>query len=423
MPEKIVLDNGTILLIDPVKESETISIGLWVNIGSRDEKLKQQGFCHFIEHMLFKGTRKRNHYDIALEVDSMGGEINGLTDREHTVYLMNVASEYYKTALDILMNMFFCASFKRRDFQKEKPVILDEIELVQDNPDDYVFDLFSRAIWGDNPFGLPVTGSKEAIQVIRLKELKKFYRYNYVPNRMILSVAGRVNPVEFIKEVEHLFRIYKPVDFNKNQPVKRFKPISKPGRESAVRDIEQVYWVCGTESYSLKNDKRYPLTLLNMMLGNSFSSRLFQKIREKLGLCYSISSSFTGYSDTGEFTIFFSTTSSQFQYVLDAIDRELKLILKVGFSREEIEKAKSKFKGNYILAKESNEWKMTKMAIQELVYGRLIPFEETLYRIEKVKISDLEQVAEELLKRRRFSFAIIGPEKLEKGLREFEFSF
>jgi len=422
MPEKIVLNKGTILLLDPVKESETISMGLWVNIGSRDENNNEKGFSHFTEHMLFKGTRKRSHYHIALEVDSMGGEINGATDREHTVYMINVSSECYKQALDILMDMCFCASFRRADFQKEKPVILDEIEMTQDTPDDYVFDLFSKALWGDDPIGSPVTGDREAVQKANLRKLKEFYSNNYTPNRIFLSAAGRMDTTEFTREVENLFNMYHWLNYNEPH-CKRPKPDAKQGREYAVRNIEQVYLVCGTESYSIKDEKRYPLTLLNMMLGNSFSSRLFQKVREELGLCYSISSSVTGYSDTGEFSIFFSTTSSQFPYVLEAIDRELKCVLKDNFSREEIEKAKCKFRGNYFLAKESNEWKMTRMALQELVYGRLIPFEETLHKIEQVKRDDLEQVSIELLKGNRFSFAGVGPGKQEAWLREFEFSF
>jgi len=423
MSKKIIISNGVVLLIDNIPASNAVSVGLWLNIGSRDEKKHDHGISHFTEHMLFKGTRKRSYYNIAQEIDSAGGEINGATSKENTHYYVNITSEYFKKALDILIDMFFNSSFDKKEFDKERFVILDEIDMSVDDPGDYVFDIFARALWGSHPFGLPVIGEKEAIKKIRIEDLKHYYKNNYIAPAMIISAAGNVNEMELQRESEACLKQLNTENKVVYQKDNREKPESITRNVTVNRDIEQVYFICGRDGYSCRDENRFPMALLNMILGSSFSSRLFQKVREREGLCYSIGSSSASYSDVGEFTISFSTSVKNLPFILDAINNELKLIKSENISKEELENAKGRFWGSYVLAQEINEWKMVKMAVQEMMFGRLIPYNETLHKIKSITLEDLNRVAVDVLTGEKFSFASIGPEGKEKYLKGFKFSF
>jgi predicted Zn-dependent peptidase len=423
MSEKIVFDNGPVLLYDDIPSSKAVSVGLWLNLGSRDENIDEHGFSHFTEHMLFKGTDKRGYYDIAQEIDSKGGDINGITGKESTNYYVNISSEYLRLALDILFDMFFHSSFDREEFEKERLVILDEIELSFDDHDEHVSDIFSKLLWGEHSLGLPVIGEGKSIKKARIEDLRNFYKKNYIPPRAIISVAGRIDGLKLHQEVELLLeKIYAEsvMEFSSN---KREPPVPKTGGITVNRNVEQIYFICGRDSYSYSDENRYAFALLNIILGSSFSSRLFQRIRENKGLCYFISSTSASYYDTGEFTINFSTSVKNFPKVLEALDEELKLIKRGDIKKVELENAKGRYRGNYILAQESNEWKMTKMALQQIMFGRLIPYDETLRKIERVTLDDLNRIALELFYGENFGFSCIGPKGIEKCLDNFRFTF
>jgi len=423
MAEKYTLDNGAVLLLDPIETSEAVSIGIWLNVGSRDEREDEHGLAHFTEHMLFKGTPRRSHYDIALEVDSVGGEINGATGKEHTYYFINAASEHASKACDILTDLCLNSSFDEEEFEKERHVILDEIDMAFDDPDDYVSELYSGVLWGREPFGLPVIGNREEILQVQLADLKRFYRTNYLAGQLVVSLAGKMDREAMVERVE---RLLEPYEANRGDPAipgVRSKPEPHTGRNVSHRDIEQVYFLCGREGYSYRNENRYALALLNSIFGNCLSSRLFQRVRERMGLCYSIASSTMSFSDVGEFAVSFSTSVKNLSRVLDAVNGELKLVRNGDVTQEELETAKRRFKGNYMLAKESNEWKMAKMAMQELFFGRLIPYDETLRKIEAVSLVDVNRVAQDLFSARTFSIASVGPEDQQKYLDGFQFSF
>jgi predicted Zn-dependent peptidase len=423
VPDKVVLDNGAVLLYEPQQNSEAVSIGLWLNVGSRDEGKDERGFSHFTEHMLFKGTENRSCYDIAMEIDRVGGEINGATGKENTYYYVNVAGEHFHKALDLLVDIYFRPSFKKEDFQKERYVILDEIETAQDDPEEYAFELFSKALWGDRPFGLPVTGTKEDLLNISHSNLKKYHKKHYSLRNMICSVAGQVEENLLQQDVESILRFFDTPAGDDTTKNMRKKPEPFLNRFRFNRGIEQVYVMCGREAYSYKDEKRFPLALLNMIVGSGFSSRLFQKIREEKGLCYSISTHAASYSDVGEFTVGFTAGLANLPVVLEAVCEELKSVKSGAITQEELDNAKGRFKGNYILTKESNEWKMIRMAMQEMVHGRLIPYEETLHKIESVTMDDINEVACTILNGERFCFSSIGPDGHAKYLDGFRFTF
>jgi predicted Zn-dependent peptidase len=409
MSEKIVLDNGTTLLLEYVPSSEAVSIGLWINLGSRDEEPHEHGCAHFTEHMLFKGTKNRSPFDIALEIDSLGGEINGVTGKENTYYYVNVAAEHYRRALDVLLDMFFNSLFSVRDFETERGIILDEIILSMDDPEDFLNELFSRTLWDNHPIALPVMGEIGDIENLSCETLLSFYKNHYTMEKLIISAAGNLQMKDFKRAAEELLLLYG----HKSPPipieVNRIKPT--PHLKSSIEDrqVEQVYFMCGSEAFGYHDERRYAMILLNMIIGSSFSSRLFQRIRERMGLCYSVSSGFSSFSDTGEFTISFSCSVSKLPFVIEAMVKELKLIAEGDVSREELERAKDRFYGNYILSKESVEWKMVKMAAQEIIYGAPIPFSITLEKIKSVTIDDITALAEDFFKGRSFSFASVGP--------------
>jgi predicted Zn-dependent peptidase len=423
MPRRHMLEGGTLLLTDRIPHSKSVSLGFWVALGSRDEGEAERGFAHFIEHMLFKGTAVRSCQDLAREVDGMGGEINGATGKETTDYYVNVSSAHLSGALELLADMFFHSSFERSEFEKERRVILDEIDLTADDPEEQVSDLFSAKLWGEHPLGRTVTGEKNEVDAVQLQSLKEFYRRCYTPSRLIISVAGGIEEAELIRVIETL--VHREAEsYAGNGPGRgRENPVPKRGKECLLRDLEQVYVTFGREGYSFSDEARHAGALLNIIVGNSFSSRLFQRIREQEALCYSIGSSLLSYCDGGEFSISFSTSPSNLGRVLAALDRELRTIKEGDLSKRELENAKDRFKGNYILSQESNEWKMARMAVHEIVFGRIIPFDETLRKIEGVTLDELNLCATRLLEGTRFSSVCAGPEGAGSILREWQFSF
>ncbi len=423
MPEKIVVGGGSVLLVETIPSSASVSIGVWTNIGSRDEKKGEHGFSHFIEHMLFKGTHTRSAYEIAVQIDHLGGEINGVTGKENTDYYINVAARHYAVALDILTDMFCNAAFRGEDFSNEKFVILNEIDLSTDDPEEFAGDLFSKALWGNSSFGLPVLGEREDIAHTSLEKLFDYYRQNYRPQDMVVSVAGHVGAEDCRGELERVIGSTDCQSSARTLPPERAAPI--PARKKVVseRDIEQVYFVCGRDAYGYEDERRYPLMLLNTIVGGSFSSRLFQNIREKKGLCYSIASVVTGFSDCGEFTIYFSAAVDNVFPVLDMLNQEMRRIKRGDIGAEELSMAKERFKGSYILASESVEWNMVRMAVQEMMYGRFIPYDETFKKIENVSLDDLYETVDSVLKGDAFTFASVGPPGHGVRLDGFSFSF
>jgi predicted Zn-dependent peptidase len=423
MPEKIITNDGVRILIDPITTSEAVSIGAWIDLGSRDEGESEHGFAHFIEHMLFKGTKRRSAYDIAAQIDRIGGEINGSTGKENTYFFVDAQAAYWKRSLEILLDMYCNSSFAIDEFEKEKLVILDEINMSIDDPEDFVSDLFAEALWGEHPLGLPVLGKRENVGSVSTDEIVTYYKNHYTKDSLIISIAGNVDATEVQQFVEQHLHSCNIKSSKVITNIERDKPVSKCSTSIENRDIMQVNFLCGVEGFGYRDPRRYPVVLLNMIVGNSFSSRLFQKIREEKGLCYSISSGSTSFSDTGEFVISFSTNLKNLPSVLEELDQELKLILEDGISEEELALVKDKFKGSYILAKESIEWKMMKMAVQELMLGEIISHEETIHKISGVKLGEVEEIVWELYGRRKFSFAAVGPWGQEKHLKDFQFSF
>ena len=420
MQKKIILKNGVTFLIDSILYSNTVSIGFWVNVGSRDEENGQHGFSHFIEHMLFKGTRNRSYLDIAVQIDELGGEINGATAKEFTYYYVNVAKKYFEKAIEILADMYFNPAFNQDEFIKEKGVILDELDSTNDDPEEFINDLFSTTLWGENSFGYPVIGIRRDIELSTLEKLEKYYLSYYSPQNLVISISGGLEEQKIISTVKQ----FTEKNVSKRTFVKsRKKPKYFYRQKFQERKIEQIYFIIGRNAYSYMDNQRYPMILLNSIIGGSFSSILFQEIREKRGLCYSISSSYLTYSDVGEFSIGFSTSKKNVLPVFELINRIVKDIKNGLISKDDLERAKKKFYGNYMLASESNEWLMSRLAMNEMVFGKIIPFEKVMTEVESIEIDDIYQITDEIFKNEEFAIAVIGPEDIGKRMRDFKFDF
>ena len=420
MQNKIILENGATLLINSISHSNTVSIGFWVNVGSRDEDNGQHGYSHFIEHMLFKGTKNRSYLDIAVEVDELGGEINGATAKEFTYYYVNVAKNYFTTAFEILADMYFNPSFNENEFKKEKDVILDELDSANDDPEEFINDFFCTTLWGENSFGYPVIGTRDDIKSSSLKGLIEYYLLHYNSKNLIISVSGGLNEKEITPFVN---QVMTNIEKRRSSEKIRERPKAIFRNKFQDRKIEQVYFITGRDAYSYRDSERYPMILLNSMIGGSFSSVLFQEVRERRGLCYSISSSYLSYSDIGEFSIGFTTSKKNLLAVLELINKLIKKIKKGLIKKEDLERAKKKFYGNYMLASESNEWLMSRLAINEMVFGKIIPFDWVMEEIRKVSLDDIYFIIDNIFKEKELAISAIGPEEIRNEIESFNFNF
>ncbi|MEA3509009.1 MAG: pitrilysin family protein, partial [candidate division NC10 bacterium] len=292
---KEVLDNGLVILTERMPEVQSISIGVWIPVGSRKEEERQAGISHFIEHMLFKGTERRSAEEIAAAIDSVGGILDAFTSREYTCYYAKVLGEHLPLAVDILADLVLHSRFDPADVEKERAVILQEIKMVEDNPDDQIHDLFTQTIWADHPLGRPILGPRETLSQIGRDEMAKFMDDSYRPDQAIISAAGGLDHQSLVDLVVAAFGDWE----GRSQPGPSSPPISRVTTVNEDRDLSQVHLCLGVKGLAYAHRDRYTLSILNTILGGGMSSRLFQEVREKRGLVYSIYSYTASYRDGG----------------------------------------------------------------------------------------------------------------------------
>ncbi|MBN2041708.1 MAG: insulinase family protein [Spirochaetes bacterium] len=403
---KYKLENGLTVLLEPISSVVSISAGLWVKIGSRNEKPNQSGYAHFLEHMLFKGTEKYSAKEIAQIVDRVGGQHNAITNREYTCYYINVISDYIESSLDLLSEMYYKSLFDQEDIEKEKNVILEEIGMYEDTPDEIVHDIFMEAMLSGHPLGSPILGTTESILAINRNKITGFFNDNYKNENCIFALAGNFDVDKAKLLIDKYFNGKDRTDQNPKQP-----ECAEPVRiyhNHVERDLEQIHFCLGTEGLK-KNDKdRWALYTLSTILGGSVSSRLFQNIREKEGLCYSIYSFHSSYSDNGIFGIYCGTSPEKYKRVLNLILDECKLLVKDGITEQELNDIKAYIKGNLALSLESTEVKMGQLARNEITYGRTFSFDEIVNEIESVTLYDFNRVCQKILSQKRLTVVSIG---------------
>ncbi|MBI5191617.1 MAG: insulinase family protein [Nitrospirae bacterium] len=415
MFKKQLLDNGIRVVTERIPHVRSVSLGVWVNVGSRDEDAVQGGISHFIEHMLFKGTARRTAKDIAIEMDSIGGELNAFTSKEGTTYYVKVLDEHLPMAADLLSDIFIHSVFDLKDIERERKVILEEIKMVEDTPDDLIHELLYETVWKGSKLGQPVLGTKKTVGGIQKADFLDYMKRFYLPGEIVISAAGKFEQDELMGLLNKSFG---GIRKRKVPAVK-----SEPGFRAEVsvrhKKLEQVHICMGAKGKPYSHEDRYGMYALNTLLGSSMSSRLFQEIREKRGLAYSVYSYLTSMKDTGLFTIYAGVSPSKAPSVVRLINKELKKLIKDGVSELELSRVREQLKGNMVLSMEHTYTRMSQLAKQELFLGRHYTLDEILASIEKVDVGQVNRLVRETFGGGGVALTALGPvkkEDIEAGL-------
>jgi predicted Zn-dependent peptidase len=402
---KYKLDNGLVVILEPIDSVVSISAGLWVKVGSRHENADQSGYAHFLEHMMFKGTEKYSAKDIARIVDRVGGQHNAATNREYTCYYINVISDYLDLSIELLSDMYHRSLFDAEEIGKEKNVIIEEIRMYEDTPDELVHDVFMECMMSDHPLGHSILGSVDSIKNAGRENLIDFLDEFYTDSNCIFVIAGKFDP----DEANSLISKYFP-DPSRPMSVKSFSENSRSRiyRKHVERNLEQIHFCLGTEGLNKVDDDRWALFALSTILGGSMSSRLFQNIREKEGLCYSVYSFHSSYADTGVFGVYCGSSPENYRRALDLILKECGTLLRNGVSEQELDEAKAFMKGNLALSLESTEVRMSQLARSEMAYGRYYGFDEIVEQINRVTLDDFSRVCRKLFGAGKMTLVSIG---------------
>lgn len=400
-----VLDDGIRLLTESMPHVRSVSIGVWLTRGSRHEPLEHGGIAHFVEHMLFKGTTSRSAEDIAQEIDSIGGQLDAFTAKEYAGYYIKVLDEHLPRALDVLSDLVLHPAFDADDIEREKKVILEEIKMVEDTPDDLVHELFTQSLWEGHPLGLPILGPRESVEALTEEALRGYFSRAYTANNFVISAVGNLEHAAVRDLVQRAFGdIVLIGDRAENQV-----PVVTPQFSVRSKDLEQSHIVLGTGAYSQGHDDRYASFILNTMLGGSMSSRLFQNIRERRGLAYSVFSGTSAYRDTGALSIYAGCATEAVGEVIDLTVAELRGIKSTPVPEAEIRRAKDHLKGSLMLSLENTASRMSHLARQEIYFDRQFGLDETLEGVERVSVEDVQRVANDLFADGALAGTVLGP--------------
>jgi len=407
MYQKSVLKNGIRIITEKLDHYRSISLGIWVGAGSRDEDAEKSGISHFIEHMIFKGTRNRSNLQIARELDSIGGLSNAFTSKECTCFHSKVLDKHFPVLVDIMSDIFLNSVFNPDDIDKERQVILQEISMVEDSPEEQIHELFSNLFWSNHPLGLSILGTDKTVSAINRDGLLDHKKRFYCPSRIIISVAGNIDHERAVDLFRPIFESLEPGDIP--------PPLISPKINQAVscyfKPLEQVHICLGGKAPHLLNDLRFAGAILNTILGGNMSSRLFQEIREKRGLAYSIYSFISAYIDTGLLGICVGTDPKEVNNVLDVINIEIKKIKDGDISATDLNEAKEHLIGGILLGSENTDSRMLRLAKNEYIFKRYITYEEVVEALEGVTVDEVVDCAREAFLQENASLVTFGPFK------------
>lgn len=372
MVRKTILDNGVRVISEYMPHAHSVSIGIWVANGSRHERREHNGVAHFIEHLLFKGTSRRTALDIAREIDSVGGVLNAFTGREYVCYYAKVLDKNLPQAVDLLTDIFLNSTFNSEEIEKERKVVLQEISMLEDSPDDYVHDLFHRSFWRGHPLGMSILGSVESVGNLSRDDIIAHRDAMYRSEDIIIAVAGNVRHDELLKLIDGCF------DRVPGGTGRDLCHIPDYGQKVEVveKELEQLHICLGTKSLPYNHPRRFEVYLMNTILGGSMSSRLFQEIRERLGLVYSVYSYVVSHTDAGSLVVYAGTSPNKLNDVLDITCAELRRLKVDEVPGPELASAREQLKGNILLSLESSDNRMTKLAKNEIYFGRYLSLAE-----------------------------------------------
>jgi len=402
---RTILPNGLRIISESIPAVRSISIGLWIDVGSRDEPRGLEGISHFIEHMVFKGTTSRNPQQIAAYVESVGGILNAFTSREQTCYYAKIIDEHLPRAVEIIADLAFNGKIDKDDVEKEKNIVIDEINEVNDTPSDLVHDIFAQSIFGEHPLGRTIMGSVSSVKGLSREKIVGYLHSTYQPGQMIVAASGNLKHAELVRLVKKYF----PSIQNNHAALKRALPKLRSGYSVKYRKTNQTHICIGTPALCFDHPRRAALMLLNSIMGGGMSSKLFQKIREDLGMAYTIFSYLDFFMDAGIIGVYLSTDKKKAAAAIDIVIKEIRKFKDYRLPANELESAKEQLKGSLVLGLENTSNRMNRMAKHELLLGRYISVDETIAEINKITAAQVRDLANKLFRRDKFTITVLGP--------------
>jgi predicted Zn-dependent peptidase len=403
--EKTVLANGIRVLTKKMPYLRSISMGVWVDIGARDENLAENGLCHFIEHMIFKGTNKRSGFTIAKEFDAIGGQTNAFTSMEKTCFYARIMDTHLETMVDILSDIFLNSVFENKEIENERPVILQEIGMAEDNPEEHAHFLLGKNFWGDSPLGRSILGRRDNVLNFDDTTIRNFFYQAYQPERIVIAASGNLNHENLLDLVGPAFESVAPVS---NHRTPRRAPALCANISIRDKALEQVHVCIGTQGISITDERRFVFSLMNTILGGNMSSRLFQEIRERRGLAYSVYSFLSSFVDTGMFGIYAGVDPDQVSQTIQLVVKEMHRLKKKRVDLTELKNAKEFTKGNLMLSSESSDNQMVRLAQNEFNFGKSIPLETIVSKIDAVTPDDVIELAQDLFLPDQCALTLLG---------------
>ena len=416
MIEKTVLDNGVRVLTERLPQAFSVTVGLWIEVGSRDEDPPRSGISHFIEHMAFKGTEHRSPLDIAREIDRLGGQANAFTSKENTCYHARALAARLPEICDLLLDLLLRPAYHPEELERERQVIMQEISSQEDTPDELVHVLFGQNFWPGHPLGRPVLGFADTVGTIDRQAILDYQRQHYQPEGLVMAAVGDLEHRQVVELVSEALGAL-PMAPRSNH---RAAPTASPGLHVVPRPLEQVHMVLGHPAPSAVHPDRFTAALLNLILGGNMSSRLFQEIREKRGLAYSVYSFLSAYSDSGVLGVYLGVSPSRAAEALRVARAEVEHLAAGPVSQEELADAKENLTGSILLAAENPENRMSRLARNEINFGRDIPLEEVVAQVEAVSAEDVSRLAGELLTPEGLSATVLGPADADELAKEMD---
>ena len=400
-----VLPNGLSVITEEMQHIRSVSIGIWVKTGSRDEDKERNGISHFVEHMVFKGTQHRSAEEIARQVDSIGGNIDAFTAKECVSFSIKVLNEHLPIAMDVLSDLVLNPTFDDQDISRERGVILEEIKMDEDNPDYLVHEIFTQNFWKDHPLGRPILGTRDTVKGFERTPVFDFYTQRFSPGNVIITAAGYLKHEQFVDLVKKYFAGMKPVSNGfHSAPPKIIPRIVLRNKKS----LEQVQICVGVPSYPITHERRHSSYILNTLLGGGMSSRLFQNIRERQGLAYAIYSDLNPYRDTGCLSVYAGTSKASATKVVESIVSEFRKLKTDIVSPEELRRAKDQLKGSLMLSLESSTARMSNLARQEMYFDHFYGLDELIAKIEAVTADELQELANTFFQTDSVAVTILG---------------
>jgi predicted Zn-dependent peptidase len=403
--QKSVLPNGIRVVTERMPHVRSVAVGVWVETGSRHEAESRGGISHLIEHLVFKGTATRSAQDIARTMDSVGGQMDAFTTKEHTCFYVQVLDEHLPMAVDLLTDILLHPLFDAEELEREKSVVLQEIKMVEDTPDDVIHDIFAAQVWPGHPLGRPILGTRDLVNGFGRDIIAGHFAEEYVPPRIIIAVAGNVTHDQVVNLFGRGFNGFR------HEPAPRATTVARllPGVNIVHKTLEQVHVVLGFPGLRHSAPERYAMFLLNDIIGGSMSSRLFQEVRERQGLVYSIHSGVQAYADTGTMYVYAATDAGNFAKVLKSTLKELRDVKKTGVTEDELRRSKDHLKGSLMLSLESTSSRMNRLAKHEMHFGSFFTMDKMLESIDRVAHEEVQALVSELLDEEQLALTTLGP--------------